>query len=38
MGLYMLNTIAVPTPNSAKFRNDRMEENSPLSPKYSTPK
>ena len=38
MGLYMLNTMALPTPSSARFKNERSDLNSPLNPRYSTPR
>ena len=38
MGLYMLNTMALPTPSSARFRNERIDRNSPFRPKYCTPR
>lgn len=37
MGLYRLNVIALPTPNSAKDNNDNTFVNNPFNPKYSTP-
>ena len=38
MGLYMLNTIALPTPSSARFKNIRSDLNKPFKPRYSVPR
>ena len=38
IGLYILNTIALPTPSSARFKNIRSDLNKPFRPRYCVPR
>ena len=38
IGLYMLYTIALPTPSSARFKNISRDLNKPFRPRYSVPR